>query len=161
MTPDTIIIHCSATRETQDVTVEQIDRMHRDRGFRRPVQAERLGHIGYHYYVRRDGTIAPGRLETEVGAHCAGYNARSIGICYEGGLDRLGNAKDTRTTEQREALRSLIRIICRKHSIGQILGHRDTSPDTNRNGTVDPNERVKDCPCFDAKKEYKSYLNQI
>ena len=64
MTPDTIIIHCSATRETQDVTVEEIDAMHRQRGFTRSIQAEKLKHIGYHYYVRRDGTISPGALLT-------------------------------------------------------------------------------------------------
>jgi N-acetyl-anhydromuramyl-L-alanine amidase AmpD len=161
MIPDTIIIHCSATSEVANVTVEQIDEMHRARGFSRPVQAEKLKHIGYHWYIRRDGTISPGRLETETGAHCAGYNSRSIGICYEGGLDRKGQAKDTRTAMQKTALRELIRIVCRKYGIRQILGHRDTSPDTNRNGAVEPDEWVKDCPCFDAKKEYESYVKTV
>jgi N-acetyl-anhydromuramyl-L-alanine amidase AmpD len=161
MTPDTIIVHCSATPETQNVTVEQIDEMHRLRGFRRPVQAEKLKCIGYHYYIRRDGTVCPGRLETEVGAHCAGRNSRSVGICYEGGLDRKGQVKDTRTTAQKTALRTLIGILCRKYDIREILGHRDTSPDANKDGIIEPDEWVKGCPSFDAKTEYQSYLKHV
>jgi N-acetyl-anhydromuramyl-L-alanine amidase AmpD len=161
MTPDTIIIHCSATRESQAVTVEQIDEMHRLRGFFRPLQAEKLKHIGYHYYIRRDGIVYPGRLETEQGAHCAGYNSRSIGVCYEGGLDAAGRPKDTRTEAQKIAIRNLVAILCRKWTVTEILGHRDTSPDKNANGTVEPSEWTKACPCFDAKTEYKSYLNKI
>lgn len=158
MTPDTIIIHCSATRETQDVTVEEIDAMHRQRGFTRSIQAEKLKHIGYHYYVRRDGTISPGRLETEMGAHCTGYNAHSVGICYEGGLDRNGKAKDTRSAAQKQAIRTLLNLLCKKWAIREILGHRDASPDKNKNGIIEPNEWMKECPSFDAKSEYKSYL---
>ena len=80
---DTIIIHCSATRITSDYTVEQLDAGHKARGFKRPVQTEPLKHIGYQYYIRKDGTVYPGRHEDEVGAHCKGWNSRSIGICYE------------------------------------------------------------------------------
>jgi N-acetylmuramoyl-L-alanine amidase len=158
MTPTLIIIHCSATRETQNVTVEQIDEMHRRRGFLRPVQAERLKHIGYQYYIRRDGSVWSGRLESEVGAHCVGYNSKSIGICYEGGLDSNGKPKDTRTPHQRLAIENLIRTLVRKHNIAEILGHRDTSPDLNKNGVIEPHEWVKACPCFDAKSEYKSLI---
>lgn len=160
MTPDTIIIHCSATGENRHVTVEQIDEMHRLRGFLRPVQAENLKHIGYHYYIRRDGTVCPGRLDTEQGAHCTGYNNRSIGVCYEGGLDKNGKPKDTRTEAQKLAIQTLLRTICRKYDIREIMGHRDTSPDTNKNGVVEAGEWVKSCPCFDAKNEYKPYLKQ-
>jgi N-acetyl-anhydromuramyl-L-alanine amidase AmpD len=94
-----------------------------------------------------------------VGAHCTGYNARSIGICYEGGLDGNGNLKDTRTQAQKEALRTLLRILCGKYGIRDILGHRDTSPDTNKNDVLEPGEWIKGCPSFDAKTEYKSCLN--
>lgn len=89
---DTIIIHCSATRAGQDFTAADIDRWHRARGFRS---------IGYHFVIRLDGTIEPGRDVSLDGAHCTGWNRRSIGICYVGGLDKEGRPADTRTEAQR------------------------------------------------------------
>ena len=76
-----IVVHCSATRAGQDFTATDIDRWHRQRGFRS---------IGYHFVIRLDGTIEPGRDVALDGAHCTGWNHRSIGICYIGGLDRNG-----------------------------------------------------------------------
>ena len=70
-----IVIHCSATRVTQDFTFEQLEACHLARGFKS---------IGYHYYITKDGVVYPGRPESEVGAHARHYNAHSIGICYEG-----------------------------------------------------------------------------
>ena len=72
-----LIVHCSATREDRDYTVEQLRRDHLARGFI---------DIGYHYYIRKDGTVTRHRRLTEVGAHCRPYNRCSIGVCYEGGL---------------------------------------------------------------------------
>lgn len=71
-----LILHCSATRRNQDYSVEQLIRDHKKRGFRT---------IGYHFYIRKDGTITQHRKLLEVGAHCRPYNRCSIGICYEGG----------------------------------------------------------------------------
>ena len=71
-----IVIHCSATRVTQDFTFEKLEACHLARGFRC---------IGYHYYITKDGVIYPGRPESEIGAHARHFNAHSIGICYEGG----------------------------------------------------------------------------
>lgn len=159
MIPDTIIIHCSATKETSSYPVEQLDTEHKTRGFRRPVQNELLKHIGYQYYIRRDGTVIKGRHEDETGAHCLGWNSRSIGVCYEGGLDLAGNAKDTRTPVQKEVLNSLIGEICQRWCITRIIGHRDTSPDLNKNGIVDPFERIKECPCYDVIPEYEHFLS--
>mgnify|MGYP002569076850 CR=1 FL=1 len=76
-----IVIHCSATRAGQNITAADIDCWHRARGF---------WSIGYHYVIRLDGTIEPGRDVTLDGAHCMGWNQRSIGICYVGGLDKEG-----------------------------------------------------------------------
>ena len=90
-----IIIHCSATIEGKDYTVEDIDRWHRQRGFAR---------VGYHYVIRLDGTIQQGRPLDIAGAHCIGHNAHSIGICYIGGLDQTGKPKDTRTQAQKDSL---------------------------------------------------------
>lgn len=142
-----IIIHCSATPEGKDYTVEDIDRDHRKRGFAK---------IGYHYVIYRDGTIHQGRKEPEVGAHARGYNANSIGVCYIGGLARDGKTtKDTRTQAQRDALVRLLRELVIRYPDAEILGHRDLSPDKNGDGIVSPNEYIKGCPSFDAKKEYK------
>ena len=90
-----IILHCSATRCNSDYTVEQLLRDHRARGFRT---------IGYHFYVRRDGTVSQHRRLLEVGAHCRPFNRCSIGVCYEGGLDSEGHPADTLTPEQFENL---------------------------------------------------------
>lgn len=60
-----IIIHCAATQEGKDFTVQQIDSWHRQRGFRC---------IGYHYVIYRDGSVHCGRPESQVGAHCTGHN---------------------------------------------------------------------------------------
>lgn len=94
-----IIIHCSATKEGRDYTVADIDRYHRARGFRK---------IGYHFVIYRDGSIHVGRTKNEIGTHCTGQNAISIGICYIGGLSSDGKPKDTRTPQQRASMLSLI-----------------------------------------------------
>jgi N-acetylmuramoyl-L-alanine amidase len=145
---DLIVIHCSATKETVNYPVEQLESDHRARGFSKG---------GYHRYIRRDGAVHRLRDFSEVGAHVAGHNSHSIGICYEGGLDAKGKAKDTRTEAQIEALIQCITeaINYSDHGVKRITGHRDLSPDTNGNGVVEPHEWVKQCPCFDAEPEYK------
>ena len=86
-----IVVHCSATRADCALTTEDLETIHRRRGFRG---------IGYHYYIHRDGTVVNTRALELVGAHAKGHNAHSIGICYEGGLDVQGCPADTRTPEQ-------------------------------------------------------------
>ena len=78
---DSIIVHCSATKARQDFTVADIDHWHRQRGF---------NGIGYHYVIRLDGKLEKGRDVALAGAHCKGWNERSVGICYIGGLDKNG-----------------------------------------------------------------------
>ena len=140
-----IIIHCSATAEGRDFRADDIKRMHLQRGYR---------DIGYHYVVDLDGTIEKGRPIEEIGAHCKGYNKHSIGVCYIGGVDTTGKAKDTRTQAQKEALIKLLTEIKREWPNAKIAGHRDFSEDKNGNGKIDPWERMKECPCFDAIPEY-------
>ena len=128
---DKIIVHCSATREGQHVTVQQIRQWHLQRNF---------ADIGYHYVIYLDGTVHKGRPLEKAGAHCKGQNAHSIGICYVGGLDRQGKPKDTRTAAQKAALLSLIRELRQRFPRATVHGHREFAN--------------KACPCFDAKKEY-------
>ena len=126
-----IVIHCSATRVTQDFTVGELEACHLARGFR---------DIGYHYYITKDGVIYPCRPESEPGAHARHYNAHSIGICYEGVLDANGHPADTRTPAQKAAMRELLKSLCTDYPEAEILGHRDL-PGVH-----------KECPCFDVKK---------
>lgn len=93
------------------------------------------------------------RDEDMVGAHARGYNATSLGVCYEGGLDENGKAADTRTPRQKEALHRLVHDLLLRYPEAKVVGHRDLSPDTNYNGIVDPWERIKECPCFEVKAE--------
>lgn len=149
---DRIVIHCSATRCTQDFSPEQVRSSHLARGFRT---------WGYHYYIRTDGTICPMRPLDQMGAHAQGYNASSIGICYEGGLDALGNPADTRTYAQKQSMNTLLQELMSKFNILYLDGHRDLSPDLNDNGTVEPYEWIKQCPCFEVHDEYNNYLRPV
>lgn len=145
---DKIIIHCSATKEGKDVTVEQIDKMHRKRGF---------ACIGYHFVIYRDGSIHDGRDISKVGAHTTGYNTGSIGICYVGGLDKNGKIKDTRTYQQKDSLYKLVRELMKMYPIKEVKGHRDYSPDTNGDGVISKYEWIKGCPCFEVSDFMKEY----
>ena len=129
-----IVIHCSAVKPSQTSSADQIDAWHKKQGWRA---------IGYHYVIRRDGTIEPGRPESDIGAHCVGHNRHSIGICYEGGLDAQGNPADTRTAEQKASLHALLKSLHESYPRALIVGHRDLDP-------------RKACPCFDVVTEYRS-----
>lgn len=130
-----IIVHCTATPEGRDFTVEQIRQCHLARNF---------SDIGYHYVVYRDGTVHKGRDESVAGAHCTGHNSVSIGICYVGGVadDGRQTPKDTRTPEQRRALELLLKSLLKKYPGARIYSHRDFAN--------------KACPSFDATSEYRS-----
>lgn len=125
-----IIIHCTATKEGKDFKAKDIDRWHKEKGWKC---------IGYHYVIDLDGTVEKGRSVEEIGAHCNGHNADSIGIVYVGGLDSKGNPKDTRTQAQKEALWELLRVLITKYPKASIHGHNEFSS--------------KACPCFDVQKE--------
>lgn len=146
---DSIIVHCSATKAGMDFNVTDIDRWHRARG---------LNGVGYHYVIRLDGSVETGRDITAVGAHCPGWNERSVGICYIGGLDANGRPADTRTEEQKETMKRLIEELKRQYPIVTVIGHRDTSPDLNGDGRIEPNEFIKSCPCFDVKKWMAAFI---
>lgn len=143
---DEIIVHVSATVEGKKVTAEDIDRMHKKKGW---------SGIGYHYVIRIDGTLEEGRPLKKIGAHVRGRNKNSIGICIVGGLNRSMKPKDTRTPMQNITLTNLLITLTKQFPEGKILGHRDTSPDTNKNGKVDRHEWLKACPCYDAAEEHR------
>ena len=129
-----IIVHCSATPEGKDYSVDTIRQWHLQRGF---------SDIGYHYVIYRDGSIHTGRDESIIGAHCTGHNANSIGVCYIGGCaSDCKTPKDTRTTQQKQSLVKLLKELKTKYPQASIHSHRDFAN--------------KACPSFDATKEYSS-----
>ena len=128
-----IVIHCSATRCDRPFPLEAVIACHRARGF---------ATVGYHYYVTRDGTVHAGRPLYQEGAHATGYNRHSIGVCYEGGLNAQGVPADTRTAAQKDTLLKLLKRLKTDYPEARIIGHREL-----------PNVR-KECPCFNANKEY-------
>ena len=130
-TIDKIIIHCSATLPGQRVDVETITRWHKQRGFKT---------IGYHFFIDRSGTIHAGRPLEQQGAHCKGQNAHSIGICYEGGLDKEGKPLDTRTILQRIAMKELVAQLQERFTEATVHGHREFAN--------------KACPCFDVQADF-------
>ena len=125
-----LVLHCSASQCDQDYSVEQLRRDHKARGFY---------DIGYHFYIRKDGTMTQHRKLLEVGAHARPYNRCSIGICYEGGLDEHGKPYNTMTAEQETRLVDLFRNLKILFPKAKIVGHRDL-----------PGTTPKECPCLDA-----------
>lgn len=133
-----LVLHCSATRRNQDYSVEDLRRDHKARGFR---------DIGYHFYVRRDGSMTQHRRLLEVGAHARPYNRCSIGVCYEGGLDENGKPCNTMTKEQSTRLADLFRCLRLAFKKAKIVGHRDL-----------PGTTPKECPCLDTAEWVKARL---
>lgn len=130
-----IIIHCTATPEGRECSVDEIRRWHLQRGF---------SDIGYHYVIHLDGEIEPGRDVDISGAHCTSHNAHSIGVVYVGGVAKDGKTpKDTRTDEQKGALAALLMDLRKLYPTAKIHGHRDFAN--------------KACPSFDATKEYRRF----
>lgn len=131
-----IIIHCSATPSNMDIGVEEIRKWHLERGF---------SDIGYHYVIRRDGELEVGRPINTPGAHCKGHNARSIGVCLVGGVDKYAGklvASCNFTELQWNALDLLVTSLLGKYpSIQSVHGHNEFA--------------AKDCPCFDVQEWVK------
>lgn len=137
-----IVVHCTATREGQDVNAATIKGWHLKQGW---------SDIGYHYVVRLDGRVEKGRPDTAVGSHVKGFNTGSIAIVYVGGLDKDGKPKDTRTPAQKKGLKEIISRMSALHNNPPVMGHRDLSPDKDKDGVVEKHEWLKECPCFDVR----------
>lgn len=128
-----LIVHCSATRCDRPFSVESLI----------ATGEARFGQVSYHYYVRRNGDVVPLLPESVQGVHARHYNYCSLGICYEGGLDEMGRAVDTRTPAQKASLYQLLKNLRVDYPDARIMGHRELP------------HVAKACPCFDASNEYK------
>lgn len=136
---DHITVHCSATRPSQDIGVKEIKRWHIKRGF---------SDVGYHYIIRRDGSIEAGRPEHVTGAHVRWQNTGNLGVCLVGGVseDDVDVPENNFTDKQWATLKNLLRRLHLKYPNADILGHRDW-PDVK-----------KACPSFDVKSWIKENL---
>lgn len=143
-TIERIFVHCTAGIQKQ--TIEDLKAEFKAKGWK---------HSGYHYAVMPSGRIEQMLPEEEISNGVQGYNSTSINVAYIGGIDRNGKAVDNRTSEQKKSLVELLKQLRERYPKARIMGHRDISPDKNGNGIIDPWERIKECPCFDAITEYK------
>lgn len=127
-----IIVHCTATPEGREASVDTIRSWHLANGWK---------DIGYHYVVGLDGTVRPGRPEAQIGSHVAGHNSGTIGIVYVGGVAADGRTpKDTRTPAQKAALLDLAKALIAKYpTIRRVAGHNQYA--------------AKACPSFDVRKD--------
>lgn len=139
-----IFVHCTAGSQRQKIADLQAE--FKRKGWKHP---------GYHYVIQADGTITQLLGEQFVSNGVKGYNSTAVNVAYMGGIDAQGKAVDNRTEEQKASLVKLLKELKGRYPKAEILGHRDISPDANGNGIVDPWERIKECPCFNAKDEYK------
>lgn len=146
-----IILHCSATKQSQNITVDDIRKWHiKDNGW---------SDVGYHYIIELDGSISNGRPVEIAGAHCKGRNQNSIGICYIGGLSEDGEPKNTLNEEQKESLFQLVKDLLDEYNlkVSDIHCHNEYAN--------------KACPSFGIdwfrsefdkwdKKQYEKYLKE-
>ncbi len=136
---DYIAIHCSATGPKQNIGAKDIDKWHRAKGW---------ACIGYHYVIRRDGTVEEGREESVIGAHVENWNAHSIGICMVGGVDAndIKKAENNFTKEQFASLKQLLVDLKHRYPKAKIQGHRDFP------------KVAKACPSFDVAEWLKGNM---
>lgn len=121
-----VVIHCSDSSNPKHDNIETIRKWH--------VEERGWTDVGYHYFVKSDGTVQRGRSEKDIGAHVSGHNARSIGICLHG--------RDGFTDAQLRALKTLVRSICKRYKLDietQVKGHKDLQPN-------------KTCPNFNVQE---------
>ena len=127
---DEIILHCTATPEGRDCSVDEIRAWH--------MQGRGFADIGYHFLIRLDGSVCPGRHVARVGAHCLGHNARSIGIAYAGGCEADGvTPKDTRTPRQKAAMRDLVDALLRQYPGATVHCHNEFANKACPSFTID------------------------
>ena len=125
---NTLIVHCAYTPPSMDIGVDEIRKWHLNRGW---------DDVGYHFVIRRDGTIETGRSMNKPGAHAKGHNLNSIGVCLVGGMSEDSQQSECNYTKaQWRALEELCDAMIEVHSIGSIIGHNQVSQ--------------KPCPCFNV-----------
>jgi N-acetylmuramoyl-L-alanine amidase len=136
----TIIVHCADTLATMNTSAADVNVWHTtERGF---------AAIGYHLFIKRDGTLEGGRALDVIGAHAAGHNLTSVGVCLAGGKKKTpkgapAEPENNFTPEQWVTLKAVIVGLRAKYPLtqapGAVKGHRDLP------------RVAKYCPSFDVK----------
>jgi hypothetical protein len=129
---DYIVVHCSATKPSQDIGASEIRKWH--------VEDNGWSDIGYHQVIRRSGAIELGRPLHVSGAHAKGVNSRSVGVCLVGGINANGDPENNFTQKQFDALALTLEYWKLIYPKAEILGHCDLPGVT------------KACPCFDVRE---------
>ncbi len=131
-----IVVHCTATPTT--TTLESIKSYWKEqRGWGDTP--------GYHYFIKRDGTIVQLLDEKKNSYGVYKHNSECISIAYVGGIDKDGKPVDNRSDAQKHAMFDIIVRLTEKYPKAEVLGHRDF-----------PGVK-KACPCFDVKEWLKNY----
>jgi len=110
-----LTIHCAATPEGRHVSADTISKW----------DQAKFGQTSYHWVIELDGKAVRTLRDDQKGAHVGGANSNNIGICYVGGCDKVMNPKDTRTPEQKRAMRTLIRTYQDRYPGIIVMGHRN------------------------------------
>lgn len=149
-----IFVHCTASWQ-KTTSVESLQKEFKAKGWKNP---------GYHWVIFPGGKIVQLLDEDKVANGVKNYNAHSVHVAWVGGIEYDDKKKivsaDNRTLKQKVALYDLLTKLKLRYKGAMVMGHRDISPDLNHNGVIDPWERIKDCPCFDAMVEYMD-INKI
>ncbi|QZT38259.1 N-acetylmuramoyl-L-alanine amidase [Halosquirtibacter xylanolyticus] len=119
-----IILHCSDSDIHDHDNIQTVRQWHLNRGWK---------DIGYHYFITKDGRVRWGRNPASFGAHCAGHNRDSIGICLSG--------RRKFTPDQFCSLRMLLIQLMKEFDIPKtaIFGHNHFN-------------KKKSCPNFDVQE---------
>lgn len=125
-----LIIHCSYTPPSMDIGADTIRDWHKN--------GNGWSDIGYHYVIRRDGSIEKGRQDSVAGAHARGHNSNSLGICLVGGKKPNKDEPDFNYTAiQLDSLQVLVNDLCVKYGVDEVIGHNEV-------------DSGKTCPNFDV-----------
>lgn len=127
-----IVLHCTAT--SQQATVEAIQNYWKNNlGWKNP---------GYHFIIGVDGTVYMLLHPNKVSNGARGYNSDSLHISYIGGINKnTRKPEDTRTKEQKAAMKRLVKQYLRKLGDIPVIGHNEISN--------------KACPSFDVQQWLK------
>jgi len=128
-----IVVHCAATKPSMDIGYKEIRKWH--------VEDNGWDDVGYHYIIKRDGTVEVARAEAFQGAHAPAVNSKSIAICLVGGMAEDGSAENNFTLEQFLSLKDLIKKIKMTNpNIVEVVGHCDVQ------------DNKPNCPGFNLKE---------
>ncbi|QBZ69007.1 N-acetylmuramoyl-L-alanine amidase [Shigella phage VB_Ship_A7] len=130
---EAIFVHCSATKASMNVGLREIRQWHKEQGWL---------DVGYHFIIRRDGTIEEGRPVDVVGSHVKDWNSKSVGVCLVGGIDDKGKFEANFTPAQMQSLKEKLADLKDMYPDAEIKAHHDVAP--------------KACPSFNLSRWLKT-----